>query len=278
MREKISQYEEIKRGNDFGIFPLQTDTEESYLQKIKLHNVNNCLNSESSTVLQEFYGADPYWVTVSFQNKDLRFWEAGCTWIEDGKAEVVLQSVFEKKESLFSLYKKSEVIAHECVHVMRAALSSEKFEECFAYLLAPEFSKSIFSKIRTFFGPMFASTKEVGIALGCLAFSWLVFLTNTFFENSFLTSLSLVSYTGILLIFFFLLFRNKKRWNTFYGCARVLQEIGLQHPYHLMIRLLDEEIERFSRSNRIETISWIEKERLVSFRWNFLANRYIDQN
>ncbi len=268
----------MTQGNLRGIFPRPSDTEESYLEQIRTHAMTEHLDQETEDLLLRVYGVRPEWVTVTFQNKDLRFWEAGCTWIEDGKGAVQLKSIFKEKDTLFSLYTKQEVIAHECVHLMRAPLCSETFEECFSYRLSPECSRSILSTIRAFFGPMFSSSREVGLLFGLLFSSWIIFLTNTFFEHSWLSMLSIGLYSALVFVCSILLFRTMGRWKIFHRCSDALKNMGVKYPYHLMIRLVDDEIERFASHSTEENFAWIEKERHISFRWNFLAKTYLSEN
>ncbi|MCP5470336.1 MAG: hypothetical protein H7A36_07535 [Chlamydiales bacterium] len=92
-------------------------------------------------------------VTIKYSNKGLRFWEAGCTWIENGDATIQLRTCFKAKERYLGLISKKELLAHEMVHAMRAHLNEPRFEEVLAY----QTSSLAF---RRYFGPFFRTPRE----------------------------------------------------------------------------------------------------------------------
>jgi hypothetical protein len=103
--------------------------------------------------VKDLYDIEPSNIEVVFDNKGLRFFEAGCTWIDENKNAYIQ---IKKKKSLF--YSLEEVLAHEYVHALRAHLDEPKFEEFIAY-------KTSKSKLRAFIGPMISSQKEVYLFL-----------------------------------------------------------------------------------------------------------------
>ena len=106
-------------------------------------------------------------IEIRYSNKGLRFWEAGCTWMEDPPV-LQLRKVFETKERYLGLISKQELIEHEAVHALRFKYDEPRFEEVLAY----QTSRSPF---RRYFGPFFRTPKESLLFMALLALVPLVF-------------------------------------------------------------------------------------------------------
>jgi hypothetical protein len=255
MREQLTHW------NRQGVFIKPDDTEESYFQKIaeiQQKSTTLCQNS----LLATLYDIEPSAVDVTYSNDSLNFWEAGCTWMEGEKVSIQLKAQFERKDTLFALYNKHEVLAHEYVHAVRYPLGSEKFEEFFAYHV----SKHYGARLRAFLGPLFESPLDVKIVLATL----LVPLIAIFFDSlyfDFFLAVPLITLT-------FFLGRLMWRWNTLRRCKEKLGKI-MQNPLHLMVRMTDDEIENLSKVRSLKVHSWFEEQAKLSFRWKFLFENYI---
>ncbi|MFN0065694.1 MAG: hypothetical protein ACKVOH_05610 [Chlamydiales bacterium] len=92
-------------------------------------------------------------IPVIYSNKGLRFWEGGCTWIDEGQAVLQLRKSFATKERYLWIYSKQELLQHEAVHLMRQHMKEPIFEEVLAY-------RTSSSRLRRFLGPFFRTPRE----------------------------------------------------------------------------------------------------------------------
>jgi hypothetical protein len=246
--------EELQVSNREGIFPAPQDTYESYCQRVLRLRQNKTISSPPS-LLQELYDVNPQWVEVVHSNKQLHFWEAACNWLEGDRTWIQVRKNFEKKEKLFGLYAKEEVLAHEYVHAVRALLGSEKYEEHFAYYVSRDFGNCF----RATMGPCFSNPLDAKILLLSL-FTFPCLL----FAELFPTTISLIIPCCTLA---FLGGRLFWRWRVWHRCRR---RIGLA----LMIRLTDEELEHLSQLTPLQIQDWISEAQKTSFRWQQLSKWY----
>lgn len=202
-------------------------------------------------VLRKIFGIHPSWVRVEYAKKGLYPWEAGCTWY-DTVPWIQLHASFLTSQYRFGIYSKEEVLAHEYVHVVRAPLKSDRFEEFFAYLVSYYAKPGIITGMRAFLGPLFDRPWQVIVAfVACLLFPLV----------------------GILLLFC-LLGRLLYCWRQFFLCKKKLQSIT-GTPLQLMVRLSDSEIVRFSKMSRGEIRAYIDEKRQADFRWQLLHKMQI---
>ena len=232
--------------NQRGIFPLPGEGKEAFIKRAeKLKGRDR----KMPLVLQKYYDANPDWLQVSYSDANLYPWEAACSLYSDDAVEVELRGSFQKKEK-YLWYSQEEVLAHECVHAIRAPLKSEKYEEIFAYFLS--ISKSRF---RAVLGPIFSKVGEVFVFL----ISCFLPLLSFFFEGPF----TLIP----LIVFAFFLSRLFWRWHKWLKCAKKI-------PLPLMCRLTDGEIDQFAKMSKEKIAEWIVKEKNSSFRWQLLTEAY----
>ena len=244
------------------MFVLPSDTEETYKEKISaIQNTPPQPDKEAFACLKELYDIEPLWVPVIYSNEGLSFFEAGCTWMDGDAVWIQLKKDFEKKKTLFALYKKSEVLAHEYVHAVRYPMMSEKYEEFFAYFASKKFG----ARFRAFFGPLFSSPIEARVFLWAWMLPLFAITLELFDVINSLLCVAIASLPLLLTTFFGV--RLILRWKRWQSCRK---KVSLP----LMVRLTDEEIELFSLLCTEEIALWIEKERENSFRWKLLSDSY----
>jgi len=114
-----------------------------------LHRVQDV--SSQPTIVLENMQID--WVPIIYDNKRLRLWEGGCSWIGQDNVQIQLREAFKTKNTLYYLYSKQELLQHEAIHAIRLKFQEPRFEEMLAYYKSP-------SKLRAKLGPIFRSPKE----------------------------------------------------------------------------------------------------------------------
>jgi len=114
---------------------------------------------EALPITQTLYGIAPTWLPLYFSNHGLSPWHGASAWIfqkeEDGPlgALIQLRKEWKEKQTLWGLYKRDEVVAHEVSHVGRMAFNEPVFEEFLAY-------RSSSSRFQRFLGPLLRSSGE----------------------------------------------------------------------------------------------------------------------
>ncbi len=270
-----------------GFLALPDDSYDSYCERVsKLQRTAVNTNTTACEFLVNSYEIDPNWVPVEYSNKDLRLWEAGCTWYTD-EADVCptiqLRAHFEHASTYLGMYQKDEVLSHEYVHAVRAGLGSSSFEEIFAYLLSFSFSTSMLNRaikgFRVALGPLFERPFESVI----FVFSFIPLLliaAKDFFVDSYNASLLAMFFMPALLLsvgivaFFFV--RLSLRWWQWLRCKKRLDLLLHRSSLPLMVRLVDEEIILFSAMRPDEIRQWIEMQG-ENFRWQLLAKAYCNE-
>jgi hypothetical protein len=243
---------ELLEYNQYGIFPLPNETEEEFRDRAKKmpHFAN-----PSSPMIEKLYDIKPSWVPVRYTNARLHLWEAAATFDEEGEISIELRREFETATHYLRFWKREEILAHEYVHAVRFPLGAEKYEEFFAYFLS--FYHHV--PVRAFLGPIFSADYEVKIFLLTLALPLMVLLLA---PSQFM--ISLLAFCFVFLFATCRLFIRWKRW------CETLKKIGPA----LMIRLLDDEIDQFSKMDAKEIEREIEEKGKNNFRWQLLAAAY----
>lgn len=262
---------DLLRWNALGFFATPEDTVESYTARA-LSWTSQALKEntqEARNVVRSCYDIDPSWVTVIFSKKELFPWEAGCMWYDD-KPLIQLHSRFEKKKKYLLFYDRDEILAHEYVHAARSPLHSKSFEEFFAYFVSLQFGRGPLRLLRAFFGPLFEHPREpLLLIIGLLSALLGTFAQMWFFEE--ISILPIAIALAIATSFFF--GRLSLRWYRLYTCKRHFGPQALP----LMVRLLDDEIELFSRLSTQEVMAYIHEKRQTNFRWQLLFETYLLQ-
>jgi hypothetical protein len=199
--------------------------------------------------IQTLFEVDPSSIDVHYSNKDLLLWEAACTWQEisvqtehEENPKINLpvsvhawvqlrESMRHKKKFLF--YRRSEILAHEYIHCLRAPLMSKKYEEIFAYSTSLYFGSSW----RAYFGPFFSSSGESTLFVVLALLSFLASVAS-FFE--FVDETSALLFPLALFIYaFFLMVRLYRRQRVWQACKA---KVGLPR----MLYLQDHEVELYA--------------------------------
>lgn len=248
--------------NSQGIFPIPNECEQGFVQRAKtlLEDApkENRKADFVQSLLKEVYDIAPSWVPIIFDDKGLHFWEAGCTWYENdiNTGYIQLKKKLEEKKTLFAIYDRDEILAHELVHAVRLPLQSKRFEEIFAYLvswyIAKKKNQGICSKFfilfRTTFGPLFFTPFETSSFLLLTLITTFCTLFIPFF--SFGTDLDyLLSFTCCipLVALSFFLVRLCTTWMRFWQCKNNIcsfyqKSIDMHNALAIMVRLSDEDI------------------------------------
>jgi hypothetical protein len=143
--------------NREGFIPGPGETEEQFLARVER---SKKFFDEGSWIpkphwdwvdqsLQEIFDFSPRYVPVFYSNRDLRLWQGAAAW-SDGTVQ--LREGFRKGSYLG--YAREEVLAHEAVHIARAAFQESRYEEFFAYLTSEK-------KWRRVLGPIVRRPWEV---------------------------------------------------------------------------------------------------------------------
>lgn len=238
----------------------------SEIDKIPLDN-NRKVFEEMSPYLRQFDLPSPDWLPILFTNYQLPFWQGGCAWIYQMSdhtpttAFLQLRASFHNHSHYLKIYKKSELIPHELVHVIRMMFNEPKFEEVLAYQTSP-------SPFRRYFGPLFQSSKE--------SFFFLMTFLIAFFFNFFIftsSSQALLIHlinTLPILVFLFFSVRLIIRQTQYRNCFSHLQTLFGAEAQKILYGLTDWEITQFSRWSNKQIKSYIETN--TTFRWIFLKS------
>lgn len=242
--------------NRRGLIQGPDESEEAFFKRCQGARTSE---SPSSSKTKELFDLDPDWVSISYDNKNLRLWEGGCAWIEGAKVSLQLKKHFEKSDTYLGLYSKEELIAHEYVHAARVAFEEPIFEEMLAY----QTSKSPF---RTILGPIFRTSSETKV----LVFSFILLFFTALF-----TPFQLIAWAGALGLFgvgFFRLFRTRQLFNKTHG--HLVSLVGQKHALAVMMRLTDREITRFASMDPSAILAYASKMTKTRLRWQQIVYAY----
>lgn len=230
---------------------------------------SNIFLEEAFPLTEELYGIKPTWVPLFFSNYQLSPWHGGCAWIFQLKensptaAFLQLRAAFRQFPLYLKLYKRKELMAHELSHVGRMVYEEPHFEEVLAYQSS--------SGWRKWLGPLVQSSKESLFFIILLGFVMMVNLALL----SVGSSLAPYAWMIPLLIIFLGLVRLWKRHRSYRRCLTTLCSLMPEKKArHLIYRLRDEEIEKFSWFSPFQIEDFIHASSLLSFRWNFLKTVY----
>lgn len=211
-----------------------------------------------SKLAKELFDIAPDWVWLVYSSKGLHFWEGGCTWIEKDHVTLQLNPAFKKKNTYFG-YSKEEVIAHELVHVARAAFEEPIFEEILAYQTAS-------SPFRRFFGPFLRTTKETLLFLGALGLYVFASLFSVFQTVALAGFASVVTGGSLRLLRAQWIFRRARK-----NLAGV---VGKANALPTLLRMTDREITRFSKMQGEDILLYAKKMSKIHIRWKQITSAY----
>ncbi len=269
--------------NRQGFIPLPEDSYETYAERVeKLQGATS--SSQDLACLVHIYDLNPSWVPVEYSSEGLWPWEAGCTWYSDLVDEppaIQLKSQFEHSNRYLGIYSKSEVLAHEYVHAVRAGLGSSSFEEIFSYLISFAFARGRVGRclhaFRVALGPLFQEPWESLVLLTSFLVTILLMMLELYFdsyESSLITLLRVpVALLTTAIVGYFLI-RLTFRWWQWHRCKSHLDVLMKQSSLPLMVRLTDEEIVLFSTLSPTAISEWIACQ-TSNFRWKLLSQAYL---
>jgi len=263
---------ELLAFNKRGIIPGPHETEEEFIKRAQY-----CLNLRqelsqteelpdsfeqveldlSQTILKEAFSlsADlfdiaPDWIPIVFSNEQMPPWHGGCAWIFQLSEETPTAALLQMRKPFFyserylGIYSRTEIAAHEFVHVGRMLFEEPRYEEVLAYRTSP-------SSLRRWLGPIVESAREslmFVLLLGVIimadialiatgqhtAYQWAMWLKAI--------PLGIIGYG---------LWRLAKKHRRFNRCLANLESIyhNKRTAQAVIFRLTDEEIDTFSRQS-----------------------------
>lgn len=254
---------DLQELNSKGFIVGPNENQEDFLKRVRLlknrDNLKNSINMSFTFLertLSKQYDFDVDWLVCSKKrgNSFLHAAETDIFLIDKVAFPVIrLPKSFTSKPFF------ENVVIHEIIHALRAPFDAPKYEEFIAYSC----SKSNFYKK---FGPMFCSRFD---SLFFLVLSFLPLFVSFFIKGAFWGSFLLpVIFTTFLLI------RLLTRIKTFNRCLKHLKDLFplKVNPLSIVVRLTDEEIEFFSKSNPVKSKYFILQQ--TSLRWRQILSSY----
>jgi hypothetical protein len=240
---------ELINWNRRGLIPGPKESESSFLAR--------CSHSKSITS-QTLFDISPDWVHIQYSKQGLRFWEGGCTWIEENQTKIQLHPSLLKNKMHFG-YTGQEMLTHELVHAVRSAFDEPIFEEMLAYQTSS-------SPLRRFWGPLVRTPKEslIGV-LAILSFTLL-----SFFEPFYFLALtSLLTLCGFAILRLFHAQRQFKR-----ALNNISKLVSKERLLSFLLHLSDQEIRRFSHT-ATDIVSYAHEMAKTSLRWQQIIASYL---
>lgn len=280
MVKKIAS-EELLNFNRHGWIPGPDEDEETFLSRISAldhffsfppPSVDNFLTDgdwePARTLTRHLFDFSSDWIVAHYSNQNLPFFQGAATWLFEKKGmQIPLIQLKTKLESgpLYKIYRKEEVLAHECAHAARMAFQDSKFEELFAYKTSGSF-------LRRWAGPIFQKSWESTL--------FFIFLVIPFFVQALFLFIEPFPYWWAILFlpWAYLLFLGTRLTYLQIKLHQCLEKIKktVANPAEALpfaFRLTDEEILHFANSSP-EAIKAYAKDQ-KSLRWRLLTSTYI---
>ena len=189
----------------------------------------------------------PDWILAVYANRHLRPWHGAVTWIQrNGEGEVVpiiqLRTRFLKGKYLG--YRRSAVLLHECIHVLRSAYPKSRFEEMLACSLGPK-------TWRQWLGPLFRFPHEVAVLIAFFGISFVSHVALYFALHPlglFMAQWGFFAGGLYLLWRLAFLFRD---WRLFAKALKASKQLfGKKRGFAVLLRLTDREIHAFATKEK----------------------------
>lgn len=251
--------EQLVALSERGLIVAPHESKEAFLKRIA--SLPFFLHEHDFAKLKKLYGISPDWVKLIYSNDDLKFWEGGCTWEEEGRVVIQLRKSFANREHLYAFYSKEELIGHEAVHAVRSPLGSVIFEEMLAYRTAE-------SGLRRWLGPIICKPIESLIYVGTLLLFLLFFAWPVMQLGVFILNIALLFYGMVRLLVTRRKFKEASR-----RIALLLG--GEERVLSFMLHLSDEEILDFSVKSPEEIALYIEEKRERSLHFQQIYMRFL---
>lgn len=285
--------DDLIRYNQMGLIPGPHEDEKQFLARVdyclhlkeklvdesgldipeELAPLPEAMVTDASAVTMPLFDMFPRWVLAAFSNQGLTPWHGGCAWIFQLTDQTPLGAFFQlrrafaKQKTYLGLYDRTELIAHESVHVGRMQFEEPRFEEFHAYRT----SKSAF---RRWFGPILQSAWEGLIFLFSLFLVVVLelFLTFSDITHSFNLVLWGLSIPSALLVMG--LGRLAWRHWTYQRCwSKLNKALDSAHKANaVLFRLQDHEIILFSKLDPSHISCYADEQKTL--RWHLIRIVY----
>lgn len=283
---------QLQEWNSQGLIPGPDESEQEFKKRVEYayklkEKISEIIENETISnefdfaKAEEYYGIHPSWVPIFYSNEKLAPWHGGCAWIfqekEGDPTSACLQlrkSFFGKetrKETLWGIYPRSEVVSHEVCHIGRMMFEEPKFEEIIAYQTSS-------SPFRRWFGPIIQSAKEAYLFGISLILILLIDLFALFSDPRLVYSEILWLKAIPIGLIFFALFRLWRRQLIFRRCLRQIEK-AIPNPKKVsgvIFRLTDREIVDFSQMPPDLIIKVANQEKEKSLRWKLIYETYFN--
>jgi hypothetical protein len=238
-------------------------------------------------IVKRVYDIQPAWTEVVYGKKGLRLWEAACTWFDEESTfcSIQIASYLRKKESLFGLYTRDEILAHEYVHVARAPFLDSKFEEYFSYYITRKAS-ALLKKNRSLavfqatIGTLFSSPHETLVFVALMALVVSIFLFQSIYEDISLSLVQMVFALPFINLLFLILRASyyHRIWCRSLNTLKVFfQSQNLpDRSLHLLLRLSEKEMRELA-AKHCNVHTWIHRKKEEGWRWEMLFLAYIQR-
>ncbi|MCE5318281.1 MAG: hypothetical protein LLG04_13095 [Parachlamydia sp.] len=151
--------QELLALNKEGLIPGPNETLEAFQERVQ--TTKEIFTTQTTAIpahhwqwateqLQALFDFAPRWCAANYSSKGLAPWQAAATWIY---VKQVYSIQIRPSRWVFWLVNRNELLAHEAVHMARAAFNEPKTEELFAYLTSS-------AKWRQVIGPLFKNPRE----------------------------------------------------------------------------------------------------------------------
>lgn len=258
-----SQADFLVRAQKYFSAPLPDEVKEEFKDDTP---IGTEILSEGAARTEELFGFSAVNVPGYFLKRGMGLLWAGCSLTDEvGNRVIALRKEF-KNTQRWLVYDRSELLAHEQVHAMRALLDEdETYEEHFAYMT----SKSSF---RRFTGNCFRNRMDTMIFLGGLGLLFLAELAVTF---QILPALSL-NYFLVIALFYpaCLLIQNIMTRHVYFKARKHLADAGFARPDALLCRATTEEIRWIAKLKGEELAALLEKLKNTELRWVIALRRF----
>lgn len=237
---------------------------------------------EALAITQRLYKISPSWIPLFFSNYRLLPWYGGCAWIFKKEipfssdtppptgAFLQLRKSFYKAKKRLWIYERSELIAHELVHVGRMEFNEPKFEEHLAY-------RTSSSKWRQWWGPIAQSPWETTLFAGLLLLIFLLDMGTILWGKE--TFYWKLMWLKIVPLFLFVagVIRLIIRHKQINRCLKTLQSVfHLDVAQAVLYRLTDKEIITISKMDPQNIESFLNKNNTL--RWRVIREAYFPKN
>lgn len=262
-RVKESQADFLLRAQKYFSAPLPDEVKEEFKNDMP---IGTEILLEGAARTEELFGFSAVNVPGYFLNRGMGLLWAGCSFSDEaGNRVIALRKGFAGKRRWF-IYDRSELLAHEQVHAMRALLDEdETYEEHFAYMT----SKSAF---RRFTGNCFRNRTDSMMFLAGLG---LLFLAELAVGFQIMPELNLNYFLLIALLYpACLLVQNIMTRRTYFRARKHLADAGFARPDALLCRATTEEISWIAKLKGEDLTALLEKLKNTELRWVIALRRF----